>query len=86
MVLDNWFIYWGEESGIYAPGKVARISRVRFMGPCTTGKGVERCFIYILRVCRVCEGGKPYKVKQGVEPDNCQGNKFLLGLMVGDPT
>lgn len=25
----------------------------------------------------------PYKIKQGVKPDNCQGNKFYLGMMVG---
>lgn len=31
-------------------------------------------------------GGAPYKVKQGVKPDNCQGEKFLLGLMVRQPT
>jgi hypothetical protein len=24
-------------------------------------------------------------VKQGVKPDNCQGNKFLLELILGDP-
>jgi hypothetical protein len=27
---------------------------------------------------------KPYKVKQGVSPVNCQGNKILLGLMVAE--
>jgi hypothetical protein len=26
---------------------------------------------------------KSYKVKQGMRPDNSQGNKFLLGLIVG---
>lgn len=29
-----------------------------------------------------CGGGKVYKVKHEVQPDNCQGNKFLLGWMV----
>lgn len=28
---------------------------------------------------------KSYKVKQGVKPDNYQGNKFLIGLMVVNP-
>lgn len=28
---------------------------------------------------------RPYTVKQGVKADNCQGNKFLPGLMVWDP-
>lgn len=41
-----------------------------------------RCFIYTL--CRVAVG-EPYKIKQGVNPDNCQDNKFLLGLMFRDP-
>lgn len=27
--------------------------------------------------------GRPYKVKQGVKLDNCEGSKFLLELMVG---
>lgn len=26
-------------------------------------------------------GGGAYKVKQGVKPDDCQGNKFSLGLL-----
>lgn len=29
------------------------------------------------------EVDEPYKVKEGVLSDNCQSNKFLLGLMVG---
>lgn len=40
-----------------------------------------RCFIFILRGYMV--GGGAYEVKQGVKPDCCQGNKFLLGLMGG---
>lgn len=40
-------------------------------------RGVRRCFIYILR----CWGRGTYKVKQGVKADNCQDNKFLLGLL-----
>ena len=35
---------------------------------------------------RGSEEGKPYKVKQGVRPNNCQDSKFLLGLMVGQLT
>lgn len=31
---------------------------------------------------RVCVWWGPYEVKQGVKPDNCQDNKFLLRLMV----
>lgn len=31
-------------------------------------------------------GVEPYMVKQGIKSDNCQGNQFLLGLMVGQPT
>ena len=71
--------------GIYAPGEVTRISRARLVWVWTIGqvRGVGRCFIYILRGCRVWGMGDPYSVKQGVKPDNCQGNKFLLGLMVG---
>lgn len=26
---------------------------------------------------------KSYEVKQRIKPDKCQGNKFLLGLIVG---
>ena len=33
-------------------------------------------------VC-VCVCVLLYNVRQGVKPDTCQGNKFLLGLMVG---
>jgi len=30
--------------------------------------------------------GESYKVKQGGKSDNCQGNKFLLRLMMGRPS
>ena len=30
---------------------------------------------------RGSEEGKPYKLKQGVRPNNCQDSKFLLGLI-----
>jgi hypothetical protein len=26
---------------------------------------------------------RPYELKQGMKPNNCQSNKFVLGLMVG---
>lgn len=32
------------------------------------------------------KGEKPSKVKQGVGPDDCQGSKFLLWLIVGQLT
>lgn len=35
---------------------------------------------------RGSEEEKPYKVKHGVRPHNCQGSEFLLGLMVGQLT
>jgi hypothetical protein len=73
----------GTGRAIYAPGEVASISGARFAWPCTIGqgRGVGRCFIYILKDWQV-QGGKPYKAKQGVRPDNSWGNKFLLGLLV----
>lgn len=47
------------EGGIYAPDKVARVSGPRYVWPCTIsqGRGVGRCFIYILRGCRVGDRG-----------------------------
>lgn len=46
------------KSGIYAPVQVARVSGARFVWLCTIGqgRGVERCFIYILQDCRVMVG------------------------------
>lgn len=32
------------------------------------------------------DGKKLNSVKEGVKPDKSQGNKFLLGLIVGQPT
>lgn len=57
------------------------VSGARFMQLGTTGqdRSVRRCFICILRGCREGWG----KVKRGVKPENCQRDKFLLGLMVG---
>jgi hypothetical protein len=46
-------------------------------------QGVGQCLISMLRDCRVL-GRNPYQVKQGVKPDNCQGDTFLQGLMVGE--
>jgi hypothetical protein len=46
----------------------------------------DASFAYSGAVCVcvcVCE---LQKVKQEATSDNCQGNKFLLGLMVGQPT
>lgn len=41
----------GKGRGIYAPREVPRVSGARFVGPCIIGqgRGVRRCFIYILR-------------------------------------
>lgn len=73
------------ERAIYAAGEVTRVSGARVVCLCLIdqARGV-RC---IPRGCRgwVCVG-KPYEVRQGVKLDNCQGNKFLLGLMVGQLT
>jgi hypothetical protein len=68
--------------GIYAPGEVAKVSGTRFVWLCSIdqGRGVGKCFFYILRDCK---GWGPYKFKQGVKPENCQGTRFVLGLMVG---
>lgn len=37
-------------------------------------------------MCVVVVGEWPYKVKQEGNPDNCQGNRFLLVLMVVELT
>lgn len=44
-------------------------------GLCSQSRVVGRCFICVLRGFRV-RGWRPYKIKQRVKPDNCQGNKF----------
>jgi hypothetical protein len=76
----------GEESGIYALGMWLRslgqglwgrvsLARTRvFEDVSSTHSGSVECV-----------SGQPYKIRQGVEPDNCQGDTFLLGLMVGEP-
>lgn len=71
--------------GIYAPGEVARVSQARFVQLSTVGqvRAVGRYFICILG--GLVAGVGALKVKQGVNPDSCQGNKFLLGLMVAKP-
>jgi hypothetical protein len=56
-------------------------ARSRWMHTIGQDRGVERCFICILRGLYGPEE-KPYKAKKGVKPDNCQGNKFLLGLVM----
>ena len=55
---------------------MARVSGARFMWLCTRSRVVEEASLAYL-------GAIDYKVKQGLKPDNCQGDKFLLGLMVG---
>lgn len=68
-----YFYYW----------ESVRESEARFVRPCTTGQ--NRVLKDTSRGWGV-EGRESYKVKEGVKPDNCQGNKLLLGLMVGEPT
>jgi hypothetical protein len=51
-------------------------------GLCGQGRDVGRCFIRAAGT----KVDKPYKVKEGVLSDNCQSNKFLLGLMLGELT
>lgn len=75
---------------IYASGEVARVFGTRFIWLCIICKGrdAERCFICVLKGYRVCVCvvvGEPYEVQQGEKTYNCQGNKFLLGLMVEEP-
>ena len=74
---------------------MARVSGARSVcvWPCTIvcNSGIGRYFIYTLKALvaagsRGSEEGKPYKLKQGVRPNNCQDSKFLLGLMVGQLT
>jgi hypothetical protein len=43
--METWFIYCGGEKGVYVLGEVAK------------GRGVRRCFTFILSGCRVY-GGK----------------------------
>jgi hypothetical protein len=68
---------------------LGKVSRGHWGKGCITNtfgknRGIGRCFICVLRRCRVRIGGRGCnKVKQGVKPDNCHGNKFLLELMVG---
>lgn len=83
--------------GIYAPGKVARVSGARLMWPCVIDqdRGVGRCLVCILRGWKAWVGlgvgveetqQGPYEVKQerqSLITDNYQSNKFLLRLMVG---
>lgn len=61
------------------------VSGARYVWLCSfgQGRGVGRYFICILRACGVGME-KPYKVKQGEQPNNCESNKFFLGLMVGE--
>lgn len=87
--LENLILFnGGAGRGIYVPGEVAMVSGARFVWLCSFEqvRGVGRCFIYILRGCRVWGMGDPYSVKQGVKPGHLQGNKFLPGLTVGQPT
>lgn len=71
------FIEGGGREGVFMPlGKALRVFWARFVWPCTIGqsKGIGRCFIYILRGCRMCMGGNLN-----------QGNTFLLGLILWEP-
>lgn len=69
------------KGGIYAPGEVSSVSGARFLnlGIIGQGKSVERCFIYIVRGCRI-------QGDVGEKPDTYQGNIFFLGLIMGEPT
>ena len=74
------------ESGICVSREVTRVFGARFVWPCTIGqgRGVEQYLIFIHKDCRIWEE-RSYMADKGAKPDNRQGNKFLLGLMVGEP-
>ena len=82
--MENWFSLL-EGRGIYGSGEVARVSGVKFVWLCTIGqgRGVEQYLIFIHKDCRIWEE-RSYMADKGAKPDNRQGNKFLLGLMVGE--
>lgn len=77
------------EKGVFMPlGRWPGSLGGQVCGLCTIGQGrsVGRCFTYS-EAAGWGEGREgPYKVKQGERPDNCQGTKFLLGLIAGKPT
>lgn len=77
-------VMWGERC-IYTPGEMASISGARFVWLCTIvqDRGVGRYFIRILRGEGMEGEKKSYKARQRVKRDSCLGNKFLLGLRVG---
>jgi hypothetical protein len=68
---------WGGGQGGWVGAERDGFAFLRTIGQ---GRGVERHFICILKGYRVWR--RPLMSNQGVEPYNCQGNKFLLGLMV----
>lgn len=72
----NWLTY--SQKSIYVPEEVARVFGAR-----DSKVWEDTLLTYSGAVGYVCVGGgRPYKVKQGGNPDNCQGNRFLLVLMV----
>lgn len=59
---------------------MARVSGARFVWPCSLAR------MMLLEDALSTYSGvigsrrrNPYKVKQGMKPDTCQGNKFVLG-------
>lgn len=84
---ENWFrlLGVGAGGGIYVTGEVTRVSAARFVWLCTIvqDRGVGRYFIRILRGEGMEGEKKSYKARQRVKGDSCLGNKFLLGLRVG---
>lgn len=78
------------KGGIYAPGKVTRVSGASFVWLCSLGqgRGVRRCSsVYSVAVW---DGSGMYGmadnfIRSNKEPDNYEGNTFLLALTVMEP-
>lgn len=85
MASENWFIYcWWGEVGI----SVTLQSSLK-QGFCDHVQLISQTCWKILHLhtqvlySRGRDGKKPNSVKEGVKPDQSQGNKFLLHLIVG---
>lgn len=64
---------------------MARVSGARFVWPCSLARMMllEDALSTYLGVIG-SRRRNPYKVKQGMKPDTCQGNKFVLGCTNDD--
>lgn len=79
------FVYW-EEEGVFMPlGRWSGSLRQSLSVYNWPGTECWKTLPPHTQGLRV-GAGEPYKAKQRVKPASCQGNTFLLGLMVRQPT